>query len=154
MDAVHEVLGRSALVSLSATAIALLLGVPLGTWLALSRIRGHRDPGDERRGDQDLGDDHAAQRVDQLELPQRAAPPQHERHEQADHHGRDRHPGVHRRGQPSPSADSGEREPGAKRDAEAERDQRGAHGDERRAPQHLMHRVHQRRASGRNNGSP
>jgi tungstate transport system permease protein len=33
MDAVHEVLGRSALVSLTATAIALALGVPLGTWL-------------------------------------------------------------------------------------------------------------------------
>jgi tungstate transport system permease protein len=42
MDAVHEVLGRSALVSLTATAIALLLGVPLGTWLALSRLRGRR----------------------------------------------------------------------------------------------------------------
>ena len=35
MDAVPEVLGRSALVSLSATAIALAFGVPLGTWLAL-----------------------------------------------------------------------------------------------------------------------
>jgi tungstate transport system permease protein len=42
MDPVHEVLGRSALVSLSATAIALALGVPLGTWLALSRRRGRR----------------------------------------------------------------------------------------------------------------
>ena len=42
MDSVHEVLGRSALVSLSATAIALALGVPLGTWLALSRRRGRR----------------------------------------------------------------------------------------------------------------
>jgi tungstate transport system permease protein len=41
MDAVHEVLGRSALVSLSATAIALAIGVPLGTWLALGRRRGH-----------------------------------------------------------------------------------------------------------------
>ena len=40
MDAVHEVLGRSALVSLSATAIALGLGVPVGTWLALGRRRG------------------------------------------------------------------------------------------------------------------
>ena len=40
MDAVHEVLGRSALVSLSATAIALALGVPLGTWLALAPRRG------------------------------------------------------------------------------------------------------------------
>ncbi|MGH2782347.1 MAG: ABC transporter permease [Thermoleophilaceae bacterium] len=42
MDPVHEVLGRSALVSLSATAIALLVGVPLGTWLALTRLRGRR----------------------------------------------------------------------------------------------------------------
>ena len=40
MDPVHEVLGRSALVSLSATVIALALGVPLGTWLALGRSRG------------------------------------------------------------------------------------------------------------------
>lgn len=40
MDPVHEVLGRSALVSLSATAIALALGVPVGTWLALGRRRG------------------------------------------------------------------------------------------------------------------
>jgi tungstate transport system permease protein len=42
MDAVPEVLGRSALVSLSATAIALALGVPFGTWIALSRRRGRR----------------------------------------------------------------------------------------------------------------
>jgi len=40
MDAVHEVLGRSAVVSLSATAIAVALGVPAGTWLALSRRKG------------------------------------------------------------------------------------------------------------------
>src|SRR5215208_5824159 len=40
MDPIHEVLGRSALVSLSATAIALVLGVPVGTWLALGRRRG------------------------------------------------------------------------------------------------------------------
>lgn len=40
MDAVHEVLGRSALVSLTATAIVLALGVPLGTWLALAPRRG------------------------------------------------------------------------------------------------------------------
>jgi tungstate transport system permease protein len=40
MDTVAEVLGRSALVSLSATAIALVVGVPVGTWLALGRRRG------------------------------------------------------------------------------------------------------------------
>ena len=40
MDSVPEVLGRSALVSVSATLIALAMGVPLGTWLALARIRG------------------------------------------------------------------------------------------------------------------
>jgi len=40
MDSVPEVLGRSALVSVSATLIALAIGVPLGTWLALARIRG------------------------------------------------------------------------------------------------------------------
>jgi tungstate transport system permease protein len=40
MDAVHEVLGRSALVSLTATAIAVAIGVPAGTWLALARRRG------------------------------------------------------------------------------------------------------------------
>ena len=42
MDSLDEVLGRSALVSLSATAIALAVGVPLGTWLALTRLRGRR----------------------------------------------------------------------------------------------------------------
>ena len=42
MDTVGEVLGRSALVSLTATAIALALGVPFGTWLALRRRRGRR----------------------------------------------------------------------------------------------------------------
>jgi tungstate transport system permease protein len=42
MDAIHEVVGRSALVSVSATAIALALGVPLGTSLALRRRRGRR----------------------------------------------------------------------------------------------------------------
>ena len=40
MDPIYEVLGRSALVSLSATAIAVAIGVPLGSWLALSRVRG------------------------------------------------------------------------------------------------------------------
>jgi tungstate transport system permease protein len=42
MDSIDEVLGRSALVSLTATAIALAVGVPLGTWLALTRRRGQR----------------------------------------------------------------------------------------------------------------
>ncbi|MGH2743329.1 MAG: ABC transporter permease [Thermoleophilaceae bacterium] len=42
MDPIHEVLGRSALVSVTATAIALGIGVPLGTWLALARRRGRR----------------------------------------------------------------------------------------------------------------
>jgi tungstate transport system permease protein len=42
MDSVHEVLGRSALVSLTATAIALCIGVPLGTWIALARRPGRR----------------------------------------------------------------------------------------------------------------
>ena len=42
MDGIPEVLGRSALVSLTATAIALAIGVPLGTWLALARQRGPR----------------------------------------------------------------------------------------------------------------
>ena len=42
MDGIPEVLGRSALVSLTATAIALAIGVPLGTWLALARRRGRR----------------------------------------------------------------------------------------------------------------
>ena len=40
MDPVPEVLGRSVLVSVSATLIALAIGVPLGPWLALARIRG------------------------------------------------------------------------------------------------------------------
>jgi tungstate transport system permease protein len=38
----EEVLVRSALVSVTATLIALVIGVPLGSWLALSRIRGRR----------------------------------------------------------------------------------------------------------------
>jgi tungstate transport system permease protein len=38
----EEVLVRSALVSVSATLIALIIGVPLGSWLALARIRGQR----------------------------------------------------------------------------------------------------------------
>jgi tungstate transport system permease protein len=42
VDSIEQVLGRSAFVSLTATMIALLIGVPLGTWLALSRIRGRR----------------------------------------------------------------------------------------------------------------
>ena len=40
MDPIHEVLGRSAVVSLGATAIAVAIGVPLGSWLALARVRG------------------------------------------------------------------------------------------------------------------
>jgi tungstate transport system permease protein len=42
VDSIEQVLGRSAFVSLTATVIALLIGVPLGTWLALARIRGRR----------------------------------------------------------------------------------------------------------------
>jgi tungstate transport system permease protein len=42
MDEVHEVLARSAVVSLSATLIAVSIGVPIGTALALSRRRGRR----------------------------------------------------------------------------------------------------------------
>lgn len=42
MDSIEGVLGRSVLVSLSATAIAVVIGVPLGTWLALARLRGRR----------------------------------------------------------------------------------------------------------------
>ena len=42
MDSIEGVLGRSVLVSLSATAIAVVVGVPLGTWLALARLRGRR----------------------------------------------------------------------------------------------------------------
>jgi len=41
-DPVLEVLARSALVSGSATAVALAVGVPVGTWLALGRARGRR----------------------------------------------------------------------------------------------------------------
>jgi tungstate transport system permease protein len=42
VDSIEQILGRSAFVSLTATVIALLIGVPLGTWLALARIRGRR----------------------------------------------------------------------------------------------------------------
>jgi tungstate transport system permease protein len=41
-DPVLEVLARSLLVSATATLLALLLGLPLGTWLALTRMRGRR----------------------------------------------------------------------------------------------------------------
>ncbi len=41
-DPVAEVVLRSVLVSGSATAVATLVGVPLGTWLALGRARGRR----------------------------------------------------------------------------------------------------------------
>ena len=42
MDPVGEVLARSAAVSISATLIALAIGVPLGTGLALARLPGRR----------------------------------------------------------------------------------------------------------------
>jgi tungstate transport system permease protein len=42
MDPIHEVLSRSALVSVSATLIALAIGIPLGTLLALARVPGRR----------------------------------------------------------------------------------------------------------------
>jgi tungstate transport system permease protein len=41
-DPVGEVLVRSLLVSVTATVVAVVLGVPLGTWLALRRGRGRR----------------------------------------------------------------------------------------------------------------
>jgi tungstate transport system permease protein len=41
-DPLHEVLARSVAVSVSATLIALAIGIPLGTALALSRMRGRR----------------------------------------------------------------------------------------------------------------
>ena len=49
MDPVPEVLGRSVLVSVSATLIALAIGVPLGTWLALARSRSVEHSGQSRR---------------------------------------------------------------------------------------------------------
>jgi len=42
MDPVGEVLARSAVVSISATLIALAIGIPLGTLLALARLPGRR----------------------------------------------------------------------------------------------------------------
>jgi tungstate transport system permease protein len=42
MDPIHEVLARSAIVSISATLIALAIGIPLGTLLALARLPGRR----------------------------------------------------------------------------------------------------------------
>lgn len=39
-DPIREVLARSAQVSLTATLLATLVGIPLGTWLALSRLPG------------------------------------------------------------------------------------------------------------------
>ena len=42
MDPIHEVVARSAVVSVSATLIALVIGIPLGTLLALARIPGRR----------------------------------------------------------------------------------------------------------------
>lgn len=41
-DPLGEVLTRSLLVSVTATLIAVAVGVPLGTWLALTRVRGRR----------------------------------------------------------------------------------------------------------------
>jgi tungstate transport system permease protein len=41
-DPVGEVLARSVLVSVTATVIAVAIGVPLGTWLALTRSRGRK----------------------------------------------------------------------------------------------------------------
>ena len=40
VDPVYEVLARSALVSLTASFVAAMIGIPLGTWLALARIPG------------------------------------------------------------------------------------------------------------------
>jgi tungstate transport system permease protein len=42
VEPLHEVLARSALVSLSATLVACLVGIPLGTALALARVPGRR----------------------------------------------------------------------------------------------------------------
>jgi tungstate transport system permease protein len=42
MDPIHEVLARSAIVSISATLVALAIGIPLGTLLALARLPGRR----------------------------------------------------------------------------------------------------------------
>ncbi len=42
VEPLHEVLARSALVSLSATLVACVVGIPLGTVLALARVRGRR----------------------------------------------------------------------------------------------------------------
>ena len=42
MDPIHEVVARSAVVSISATLVALVIGVPLGTLLALARLPGRR----------------------------------------------------------------------------------------------------------------
>ena len=114
----------------------------------------HRDPGDERAGDQHLGNDHPAQGVDQLQVAERTASPEQQGHDQPDHDSGHRHAGVDGGRQHAATPATPEREPGAEGDAERERDRRRAQRNERRPAKHLMNRVHQPSASATKSGSP
>ena len=116
-------------------------------------------PGDQRRGDQHLSDDHAAHRVDEVQRSQRPAAKQHEGHDQADDHRGQRHAGVDDRGRRSLAAEAQQPERGAGRDADGHRDRRGGQRHDRRARHQLpqergRRRAHCAAASGWNSAWP
>src|SRR5674476_1288159 len=108
-----EITLLSLAVSGVATALSLLIGLPLGTWLALSRFRSRGlmlsvvNTGMAlppvvvglfvaftlwRSGP--LGEHHRGRRVDKPHVAEGTAAPESERHEEADHDGRQGHARV------------------------------------------------------------
>ena len=63
-------------------------------WVEVAQRR-RREAGDDGRADDGLGDHHRRRRVDQAELAERPASPEHDRHHQPDDDRRQAHAGVH-----------------------------------------------------------
>src|SRR2546427_76358 len=98
---------------------------------------GERDPGHDGRGDEGLRDHDGGRRVEDLKGAERAAAPEQERDEEPDDDGRQAHPGVHGAHDEAAPRKARQRERGAGRDAEGERDQRRGPRDLEREPENL-----------------
>src|SRR4029077_7581205 len=98
---------------------------------------GQRDAGHDGRGDDGLREDDRGRRVEDLEIAERGAATEQERHEEPDRDGRQPHPGVHGAHDEAAAGKAGEREPRAGGNAERQRDQRRAPRDLERKPEDL-----------------
>src|SRR5712691_3676113 len=85
---------------------------------------GQREADHDGRGDHELRQDHRRGRVEELEEAECSAPPQHDRHEEADNDGRQPHAGVDEADREAAAREAGERQQRAERNADGEGNER------------------------------